>query len=185
VTDTLSERSESKCAQLNAEAADLKAKLDKRVYDLRISIAHIEPEIWRTIAISADMKLPELHLSIQGVFAWENIHMHRFDIAGKRYEGAIGSRTALRSVLSEGLSFEYTYDFGDWWLHRIEVVRSYEVPNRRNYPKVLGGAGVAPHEDSGGFPAYQALGRLPGAAAELTEHQINTARWRMERFLYE
>jgi hypothetical protein len=129
-------------------------KLDKRVFDIRVELADVVPSVWRLVAVSAEATLPELHLTIQGIIGWENMHLHAFEIAGKRFEKRQGSRTKLRRLLREGMTFRYVYDFGDNWVHQVEVVRSYEVSTRRHHPKVLDGAGDGPPEDVGGPPGY-------------------------------
>lgn len=50
-------------------------------------------------------------------------------------------------------TFEYIYDFGDNWRHKIElenIVEDYKF----GYPVVLEGEGACPPEDAGGLSAY-------------------------------
>lgn len=56
---------------------------------------------------------------------------------------AAGSGTAL-----------YEYDFGDRWLHRLEVVSRRPRNAADPRAQLLGGVRRGPLEDSGGFPGY-------------------------------
>jgi Plasmid pRiA4b ORF-3-like protein len=52
-----------------------------------------------------------------------------------------------------GVAF-YEYDFGDSWLHWLDVV-TRRPRNETDPPaRLLAGAGSGPLEDSGGFPGY-------------------------------
>jgi len=51
-------------------------------------------------------------------------------------------------------TFEYVYDFGDYWKHKIElenIVEDYKF----GYPIVLEGEGACPPEDVGGLGGYE------------------------------
>ncbi|MFA5843487.1 MAG: plasmid pRiA4b ORF-3 family protein [Coriobacteriia bacterium] len=54
--------------------------------------------------------------------------------------------------------FEYRYDFGDDWLHLIQIEGVEEIDARR-LPALLGGACSAPPEDCGGLPGYEQIQR--------------------------
>ncbi|MDE2481063.1 MAG: UPF0149 family protein [bacterium] len=160
-----------------------KEKLGKHVFDLRVSLRDISPEIWRLISVSADVTLEDLHRTIQGAFKWQNYHLHEFVIGGKLYDGGKGSRTALRKLLHVGDRVLYRYDMGDYWQHDIEVVRMYEVPNRRHHPKVLDGARNGPPEDIGGPPGYEEYARTADARA-LESFDPQLATWRAQALSY-
>jgi Plasmid pRiA4b ORF-3-like protein len=129
-------------------------KVKKEVLDLRVTLLGIEPTVWRLIAVPSEIQLLPLHLTIQGAMGWRNAHLHAFEIAGKRYEDGVGSRTSLNRKVAVGDVFHYAYDFGDDWEHEIVVERAYEVQSRRHYPKCLDGARTCPPEDVGGVPGY-------------------------------
>jgi hypothetical protein len=59
-------------------------------------------------------------------------------------------------ALGSGAAF-YEYDFGDSWLHRLELVS--RRPASADAPPALltGGARRGPLEDSGGLPGYEAI----------------------------
>jgi hypothetical protein len=130
------------------------AKIKKEVFDLRVALLGVEPSVWRSVAVPSEIPLFPLHLTIQGAMGWRNCHLHAFEIAGKRFEGGVGSRTSLNRKVAVGDVFHYVYDFGDDWKHEISVERAYEVKSRRHYPKCLDGAQACPPEDVGGAPGY-------------------------------
>ncbi len=158
------------------------SRLGKHVFDLRIALRGISPEIWRLLSISADATLNDLHQTIQGAFRWHDSHLHEFEIGGKRYEDGKGSRTALRKLLHVGDRALYRYDMGDDWEHDIDVVRMYEVATRRHHPKVLDGARNGPPEDVGGPHGYARYAReADPRALEAFDPQLAT--WRAQEFV--
>ena len=69
---------------------------------------------------------------------WCNSHLHEFDIAGLRYvmtdpewdvdpELINEERKKLLKVLGDQKQFDYLYDFGDSWLHRITLEKRLPV----------------------------------------------------------
>jgi hypothetical protein len=123
--------------------------LDKRVYDLQVTLVGADADTWRQIAVSADSTLVELHRVVQGAFDEPYLGRYSLEVGGKRYEGGKGSRTPLRRVIDVGSRFEVEAPARR--RYAVKVERRYEVPNRRHYPKVLAGAGMLPgsqHADS-------------------------------------
>jgi len=119
-----------------------KVPADKRVYDLRVTLAGNGASPWRRIAVSADCTLAELYWSIQGAFGVRGVHAHDITIGTTRYHEGKGSRTPLRRVLEVGtaLTCSTIVDGRD---ANVEVIASEEVRSRRHYPKVLGGGDAA------------------------------------------
>jgi len=138
-----------------------KATREKRVYDLRVSVVGSSNAPWRLIAVSADCTLPELHRTIQGAFDSRYVSEHCLVIRGTGYEGGKGSRTALRRVVDVGDVFACRDAVADRD-YEAEVVRSYEVQNRRHHPKVLNGSGMSP-ETFGSFDLKVATWRAQDA----------------------
>jgi hypothetical protein len=61
------------------------------VYQLRIWIRKISPQIWRRLLVRSDSTIAKLHDILQIVFGWSDEHLHRFLIRGKPYGiGRIG-----------------------------------------------------------------------------------------------
>lgn len=141
-------------------------------YRLRVSLAGSEPEIWRTFEIEGSTRLRMLHLALQTIMGWRESHLHAFTDADpcerpqhppRRWEPR--EIESDESALSEddftvddalrgGGPLWYEYDFGDGWIHRLDVVE--QVPSEPHLTTVvlLDGANRGPFEDSGGVGGY-------------------------------
>lgn len=58
-------------------------------------------------------------------------------------------------ALGTGDEFTYLYDFGDHWVHRIQVERAPEEVDEGWLPFVLGGERRGPPEDCGGTDGFK------------------------------
>ncbi|AQY51471.1 Plasmid pRiA4b ORF-3-like protein [Listeria weihenstephanensis FSL R9-0317] len=65
-------------------------------------------------------------------------------------------RAKIDQYLEKGMIFQYIYDFGDDWIHDINVVE-IEDNYKANYPEVLSFEGGYPIEDCGGPPGYEEI----------------------------
>ena len=64
----------------------------------------------------------------------------------------------LSKLITEpGQVFQYVYDFGDNWIHRIEVEDTAVKADPGWIPWLIDGARRGPPEDCGGVPGYQRL----------------------------
>jgi hypothetical protein len=135
------------------------------IYQLKIILQHIRPQIWRRILVPADIKLGRLHDIIQTTMGWENYHLHQFIIGDDRYgipdpefPDNTKNETSVRldKIVKPGETFIYEYDFGDSWQHEIKIEKILPMDNQR-YPVCLAGKRACPPEDCGGFPGYQHL----------------------------
>ena len=134
------------------------------VHQLKITIKHISPPIWRRILVP-DCSLDDLHDVIQLAMGWENRHLFSFTIGGKRYSepdraGEMGMADVSRAQLSRLITpaktrFRYTYDFGDNWEHEILVEKVVPRVEGSPYPITLEGKRACPPEDVGGPWGYQ------------------------------
>lgn len=134
---------------------------------LKITLCDIDPAPWREVYVPLSMTLESLHHTIQALFQWCDCHLWEFEISGKRYglpmEDPWGGPPVLSAAAKrlstfrnlDGLAFRYTYDFGDDWDHRIQVVSLFEAPSGSRYPAFLTGAHRAPPEDIGGAPGFE------------------------------
>ncbi|MGC9316571.1 MAG: plasmid pRiA4b ORF-3 family protein [Armatimonadota bacterium] len=143
-------------------------KAEDVIYRLRIGIAGSEPEIWRRVDVPAHATLGDLHTIIQRIMNWENYHLHQFQIHDEFYmpqapvelnlemaEAADETEACLIDLdLAAGTSFEYVYDFGDWWVHEITVEEVLERDPEQSYPVCRGGEMAGPPEDVGGLWGY-------------------------------
>ena len=68
------------------------------------------------------------------------------------------STTKLASLIEDGVTaFEYTYDMGDNWGHRVIVERVELGEPAKFYPDFRGGERRCPPEDCGSVPGYYAF----------------------------
>ncbi len=134
-----------------------------RIYQLKITLRHSKPPIWRRVLVPGSMTLEDLHEIIQIVMGWEDDHLHEFEIGGKSYSSARfqlddvydESRVTLQEVAPPpGKQFTYIYDFGDWWEHVIKVEDVFPPQPGQRYPQCIGGRRAAPPEDVGGMWGY-------------------------------
>jgi hypothetical protein len=61
----------------------------KLIFQLKITLKHVRPAIWRRVQVAADVKLDRLHMVLQDAFGWTNSHLHHFEIGRVRY-GMVG-----------------------------------------------------------------------------------------------
>jgi hypothetical protein len=146
------------------------AERDDRIVQLRIDLLGFKPPIWRRVQVPAAFALDRLHETIQALFAWENSHLHQFEV-GDRYfcpaemletmddiparpEADVDLAGLVRQKVKR---FAYVYDFGDDWEHQIQVEKLLDPEPGVAYPRLVGGRRAAPPEDCGGPPGYDAL----------------------------
>jgi hypothetical protein len=55
------------------------------VYQLKVSLRGISPQIWRRVLVPADLPLYGLHRVIQIALGWEDYHLHAFKLHGRHY----------------------------------------------------------------------------------------------------
>jgi hypothetical protein len=125
------------------------------------------PIVWRTILVRPNTKLAMLHRYLQAAMGWREYHLFAFKIDGKEYgipyrdiEVSRKIYDARRYTLARLFSkhpaqFEYVYDFGDWWVHTVEIEGEEAAEYRKQYPICVDGAEPCPPEDVGGPGGYR------------------------------
>jgi hypothetical protein len=132
---------------------------------LRVTLADIEPAIWRLVRVPDEYTLHQLHRVFQLLFGWQDYHLYDFLVGESRFEapdpeaeGENARRVRLRAFGFKATDrFSYRYDWGDGWEHEIVVKEVLPVgrgPDDPRLPALLGGARAGPHEDSGGPHGY-------------------------------
>jgi hypothetical protein len=134
---------------------------------LRIELIDIEPLIWRRVTVPTATNLQTLHRIIQAAMGWQDYHLWEFTVGEEIYgipepDYAIWDRkvrrastTKLASLIEGGVAaFDYTYDMGDNWEHRVVIERVEPAEPGTLYPDLRGGERRCPPEDCGGFPGY-------------------------------
>lgn len=137
-----------------------------KIYQLKITLKHIKPPIWRRIEVPANIKLGKLHDVIQIAMGWHDSHLHAFVIGQTSYGkpdpefgGDIRNERNVRldSLVDAGGTFMYEYDFGDGWIHEIKAEKVVDVDSAAHYPRCIAGSRACPPEDCGGPWGYEEL----------------------------
>lgn len=137
-----------------------------KIYELKITLAGIEPGIWRKLLVRGDTNLGLLHAVFQVAMGWTNSHLHQFVAGYERFgDPATTSeemgehdenKTTLRDIAPRTKSwFVYDYDFGDAWEHyvAVEKIHAPDVPPKY-FANCLDGRRACPPEDCGGTWGY-------------------------------
>ena len=147
------------------------AKKELQILRLKITLEHVDPAPWREIEIRSDKTLPHLHDAIQAAFLWHDMHLWDFEIGERKYqmkgedfwvEPMFGP--PVMEVTTKKLDFFlnakvppviYSYDFGDDWRHRVELLSKRPVEQNELLPRFMAGQWATPPEDIGGPPMYE------------------------------
>ncbi len=132
-------------------------------YQLKISLKTIDETVTRTIVVEDSITFSQLHLVIQGVMGWRNIHcFHFYNIKqfNKKYINPFSEYfckftelDSCKTKLSDAnlelkQRFKYCYDFGKCWEHVIFFERIFYKVDFE-VPKFICGKNECPLE--GGF----------------------------------
>jgi hypothetical protein len=124
--------------------------------------------VWRRIQVPGSITLERLHAIIQKTMGWRDVHLHEFEVGGRRYGQPEPDephykvepewKLTLRAAApTEGARFRYLYDLGDGWGHEV-LVESIQAPAAPfKHPGCLAGERACPPEDCGGTPGYANL----------------------------
>lgn len=137
--------------------------------EILVTLMPVELEVDRRILLRDGSSLEELHHTIQAAMGWDDAHLHQFTAEDGTYDGDLAmsgrravvdeSRITAKELLREiGDALTYTSDFGDNWIHRIELVsiRNGQGPKSQE-TSCFGGRGASPPEDCGGVTGYHHL----------------------------
>jgi uncharacterized protein len=141
------------------------------VYEVRVMLSGVEPPVWRRLRIPDDASLHLVHLLLQAAMMWGNRHEHEFIAADRQCYGLVDDDADVpdAEVLDErqhtlaalfrepGDRCFYRYDFGDDWLHELELESVGTISPEERPISCLDGAGACPPEDCGGVPGYAGL----------------------------
>ena len=167
-----------------------KISLKDSVYQLKITLHEGNPEIWRRVLVPGNFTLAKLHQVIQIAMGWTNSHLHEFEIDKKRYinpehdpddfdpdhsRARDEKKLKLLEISQAVNTFEYRYDFGDGWRHKIVVEDIMPKNEIYHYPVCLDGAGACPPEDCGGMGGYGEL--LKQIKNKRHEEHRSTMQW--------
>ena len=135
---------------------------------LRVELLNIEPLIWRRVRVPRSVTFKQLHEILQIVLGWKDSHLHEFragdlllgmkgvDEPGERDNVQDEDDWSLKELLDTGVTeFEYVYDFGDDWVHRVVSEPATRSGAPGPAPLSLAGENACPPEDVGGPHGYR------------------------------
>ncbi len=103
---------------------------EERLYQFRISLQHIQPEIWRRIQV-LDCTLDKFHEYIQAAMGWTDSEYFQFEINGKRYRDpeSVGPDFLIpENVDPEGFDFKLlNYAINHIWGTSAALTRISEI----------------------------------------------------------
>jgi hypothetical protein len=143
-----------------------------RVYQFRIRLEDIEPDIWRVIQVPETYSFWDLHIAIQDAMGWHDYHLHEFilinSLSGKKSRIGIPPEEILddetipgwKEMIADYFSMEnksaiYIYDFGDNWQHNVTLEEILPEEEKQDYPRCIDGQRACPPEDCGSIPGYE------------------------------
>ena len=150
--------------------------MGNRVFQFLITLKDITPTIWRRIIVPGNYSFWDLHVAIQDSMGWMDCHLHVFRMRHKhshrtieigipdddRFDDEPEVLPDWKHLIHEyfidiGTKCEYEYDYGDSWIHEVQLEGILPREKGIKYPKCIGGARACPPEDCGGIPGYQSL----------------------------
>jgi hypothetical protein len=167
------------------------------VYQLRIWIRKVSPQIWRRLLVRSDSTIAQLHDTLQIAFGWADEHLHQFLIRGKPYgiwkPGGVSFDDNPHQVRLCDFYFRcketwlYEYDLTDWWQHEIRLEQVLPFDPTKCCPICVAGKRRGPIEDCGGPWAFMELQDeyplwkvLPQFAQFLLDHRDDLDDYREE-----
>jgi hypothetical protein len=163
---------------------------------LRVELQNVDPLVWRRVLVPNHWSLASLHHYLQWVMGWNESHAHEFEagativapdwwIEEVSVEGDVSNyrderRVSIAKVAGElGVrgEFEYRYDMGDGWTHRIVIEQPAAAAALVDLPlpRCVAGEHACPPEDIGGPPGYELFLQILGDTRH--EQHEDMVRW--------
>jgi len=179
-----------------------------RAFDLKARLMLDGNDAVRTLRVPAHISFRQLHRVLQGAFGWKDYHLCSFGLLKKwstnYYEppdvhlvqdeedladypdAKLMGEVKLSDYIPEYKKVIYIYDFGDDWIHHIELIDVID-DCEENVPLLISGNGDTPPEDSGGADGFADFLDIINNPTHEDYHQIT--EWAKEqwwkRFDYE
>ncbi len=158
----------------NIKKISNKNKSTTKIYQFKIILKHIKPEIWRRIQVKSDINLAEFHLFLNEAMGWYNSHLHQFIIEDNYYgmcdddlvfeldyEIKDEEDYEIKDVITkEKQKILYEYDFGDGWEHEVVLEKILDLEDGIEYPRCIAGEKACPPEDCGSYSGYENICEL-------------------------
>ena len=151
-----------------------------QAYQLYIELQRVQPKVWRRLLVPIQIQLPLLDRALCASVGWHGGHLHEFVIDRTHYganehgddefdDMLDESGVTLQEALGSKKTFNYIYDFGDDWCHKVKVEKIVMLDAPLPMARCLAGANACPPEDVGGSPGYETF-LLALADPEHPEH---------------
>lgn len=147
---------------------------------LRFQLVDSAPTVAREVVLEGSTTLDVVHLVVQRLYGWQNVHMHRFDSADPyqrqrtdapeprswllpslldEFDGEPDSDTTVGEALEvSGGTLWYEYDFGDGWQVTITVLDATDSAD--STAAVTDATGHGPGDDLGGVHTFNELRKV-------------------------
>ncbi len=139
----------------------------KNIFQIKISLDNAKPSIYRTILVEPDTTFIDFHHIIQISMGWDSYHMYQFETGDYTIaepdefidiESIDPASLTINEVLKKsGDRIKYEYDFGDGWMHTIQLEKTIPFQLNKKYPTCIRGKRSCPPEDCGGIWGYENL----------------------------
>jgi hypothetical protein len=136
------------------------------VYAIKVTLLGTSPPVWRRILVPRDIRLRQLHRTLQTVMGWTNSHLHQFVLQTQTFSdprSRVGTKVVNenRTMLGEligtvGARLLYEYDFGDGWQHEL-VLEEVLLGDESFQQMCVAGKRCCPPEDCGGSQGFAEL----------------------------
>ena len=133
-------------------------------YQLYVELDWVKPKVWRRLLVPVTIELPLLHVMLLRGMGWEGGHLHEFVFGHDHYgpsEPGLDLEqvddedgVTLRDALGARRTFQYVYDYGDNWFHKVKAESVVMPAEPIAYALCIGGENACPPEDVGGAPGY-------------------------------
>jgi Plasmid pRiA4b ORF-3-like protein len=169
------------------------------VLQFQVILTDISPPVWRRIEVPAKYTFWDLHVAVQDAMGWLDYHLHMFRIPDPAFgeiaeigipdeDGFEDDPVCLaswtipvaRHFRAVGARATYEYDFGDGWIHHIELEAISRRQSGTKYPRCIDGERACPPEDCGGPGGYAEL--LETIADPTNDEYASTMEWLGGRF---
>ncbi|GMQ87552.1 MAG: plasmid pRiA4b ORF-3 family protein [Gammaproteobacteria bacterium] len=136
----------------------------RSIYQIKVTLQHIQPQVWRRFRVVSTTNLADLHIALQIIMGWSNSHLHQFvkgdccyGIPDEEFpDNTLDEKNfRLDQLLKAEMDcLNYSYDFGDGWEHQVMLEKVLSFDQKTSSTHCLEGEWSCPPEDVGGPPGY-------------------------------
>ncbi len=95
-----------------------------KIFQLKLTLAHVKPLVWRRITVPGTIRLDELHMVLQAAMGWHDAHMHQFVFQIKpklpTRKDLVKARLNLRQIDLAEIRGVRVYSLPEFQLHDAE-----------------------------------------------------------------